>query len=548
MLKHLCLTPIIVLTAFAALAQKLVITPATATFNNTLSGSKDSVQITFSVQQTLNGQDSIIHINDISSLNGVFTCNKTELTISISSPVSVWVYFKPIHNIIHQSWLMVSSDAGNAKVAFPLKGTGTYADLYYSNTQNLSEEALKTALKTIISTGHSALGYNLARDKMFMEIDNQKVNGQGAPVNTLECVYTGRVVTGYTSRADAQTNGNLNTEHTWPQSLFNSNDPMVSDLNHLFVTDNPANGVRSNYPFGMVSSPTWSIGGSKYASGVFEPRDAHKGAVARAMMYFVLRYEDYSTFFAPQEIILRQWHTQFAPNDAQQKRNIAIKAAQGNKNPFIDHPEFAERITLLAGTSVAPVRTTIGYNDAPIDMDVFFADMIANNEGSVHIANTGNANINYTASFAQNKFSLSMATQAGIIHPDSTAQLIYTLTPGDAGDIYDTLIIACNATNAPMVKIPVKATVTIYGGTEENSAGAFTFQVFPNPSNNELNISSQSFQEYEADLTNLQGQQMAHTKGQQHLSIPTAAIPSGIYFVTIRQQQSVQQLKVIIQH
>jgi hypothetical protein len=99
-----------------------------------------------------------------------------------------------------------------------------------------------------------------------------------------------------------------------------------------------------------------------------------------------------------------------------------------------------------------------------------------------------------------------------------------------------------------MVKIPVKATVTIYGGTEENSAGAFTFQVFPNPSNNELNISSQSFQEYEADLTNLQGQQMAHTKGQQHLSIPTAAIPSGIYFVTIRQQQSVQQLKVIIQH
>lgn len=548
MFKYLCLTHVLALFVLNASAQKLVISPTSALFNTTLSGDKDSMQITLSLENTLPGQDTIIKVDSIFSLNSVFYCNKTNLTINKSTPVSVWVYFKPVHNITHYSWLIISGNASNAKVAYTLKGTGTYNDAYYDATQNLSEEPLKTALKTIISTGHTALGYNLARDKMFMEIDNQKLNGQDALVNTLECVYTGRLVTGYTSRAEAQNSpNNLNTEHTWPQSLFNSNDPMVSDLNHLFVTDNTANNTRSNYPFGMVSSPTWSVGGSKYANSVFEPRDEHKGAVARAMMYFVLRYQDYNTFFAPQESILRTWHSEFKPTDAQQKRNIAIKAAQGNKNPFIDHPEFAERITLLASNSVAPVRTTLGYSNKPVEMNAFFGDMIANNEGSVQIANTGNSNINYTASFAQNRFSLPVA--AGIIHPDSIATIEYTLSYTMESEVKDTLIITSNATNAAQIRIPVNANVTILSGIVEKSSGTFTFQVYPNPSNNELNISSKSLHEYEVSIANLQGQQMLYTKAQQpNLTVNTAVLPAGIYFVTIRQQQWTEQHKLVIQH
>lgn len=545
--KHLYLILFAILYTQVVSGQKLIISPASLAFHTTVSGNTDSILATFSLQNLSTPDDSIIIIKHIDTYNNAFFCKQTDITVTSSKPATVWVYFKPVHNITIYSYLLFANTGSNAVVALPVKGTGTYTDPYYSTTQNLSEEALKTELKNIITTGHTALGYNGARDKMFMEIDNKKVNGQGASVNTLECVYTGRVVTGYTSRSDAQTSGNLNTEHTWPQSLFNSGDPMVSDLNHLFVTDNPANNTRSNYPFGMVSNPSWSVGGSKYAGGVFEPRDAHKGAVARAMMYFVLRYQDYSTFFAPQENILRSWHGQFTPNDAEQKRNIAVKNAQGNKNPFIDHPEFADRITLLAGNSIAPVRTTIGYNSLPITMHPSFSDVAMDNDGYVQIVNTGTSVLHYTATFAQNKFSLPVS--AGVMSPDSAASVSYYLPPPAAGgDLYDTLIISSNATNAPQIKIPIKASVTLFSGIEEKTAAAFTFQLFPNPSNNELNISSKNAQEYDVCVTNLHGQQMISAKGNQALRISTAELPAGLYIVTLRQKQSVQQAKLMIQH
>jgi hypothetical protein len=67
---------------------------------------------------------------------------------------------------------------------------GKYSIAYYDSSDNLSEEALKNALHDITGNGYDSLGYNIARDSMFMVIDNQKVNGQGAAQNTVECIYT----------------------------------------------------------------------------------------------------------------------------------------------------------------------------------------------------------------------------------------------------------------------------------------------------------------------------------------------------------------------
>jgi endonuclease I len=430
-----------------------------------------------------------------------------------------------------------------------IKGTGTYSDPYYSTTQDLKEEELKVALKAIITNGHAGLGYNGARDKMFMEIDNQKTNGQSAPVNRLECVYTGRVITGYADRAEAQNStNNFNTEHTWPQSLFSQNEPMRGDLNHLFPTDEVANGIRSNFPFGKVSSPTWTVGGSKYANNVFEPRDSHKGAVARALMYFVLRYEDYGNFFAPQETNLRAWHDRFAPTPTQQKRNNDIKTAQGNKNPFIDHPEFAERITLLAGNSVAPVKTAIGYSTSSMELSAYFGDMLASNDYSIDLLNTGNATLNYSASFTQNRLFLQAGQEAGVILPDSSFSLnSFLSTTGDA-IVYDTLLITTNAPGASVIRIPVKVNVTLFSGIGETAYGNFAFQLFPNPSNNELNILSKTTDEYEVYITTLQGQQAIYTKGNGTLKLNTGNLPDGVYIVSVKNKQASSQKKLVIQH
>jgi len=214
-----------------------------------------------------------------------FSSNANGFLIPDGSSQTVWIKFSPRHNIFHNSELIIENDGLRGYISVDLNGQGRYSKSYYDSTENKSEEILKTKITGIITQGYLSLGYNLARDSMFMWIDNQRVNGQGASQNTLESVYTGMQAVGYLNRTDCQNNFNFNTEHTFPQSLFTQQEPMRSDLHHLFPTDNTSNNVRADNPFGIVTSPTWSNGGSLGTSSLFEPRDVQKGASARALMY-----------------------------------------------------------------------------------------------------------------------------------------------------------------------------------------------------------------------------------------------------------------------
>lgn len=134
---------------------------------------------------------------------------------------------------------------------------------------------------------------------------------------------------------------------------------MVSDMHHLFPTDNTANNQRANTPFGIVlGAPTWSQGGSKLGGGVFEPRDVHKGAVSRAMLYFGIMYGGNSTvqisYLAPQESQLKAWAKQFQPTGVDVRRNTDIARVQGNRNPLVDYPQFLNRMGVLSSNSDLP--------------------------------------------------------------------------------------------------------------------------------------------------------------------------------------------------
>jgi len=206
-----------------------------------------------------------------------------------------------------------------------------------------------------------------------------------------DSVYTGVLATNYADRTAAQNQG-FNTEHTFPQSLFSQNLPMRADLHHLFVTDDGANNIRSNFPFGVVTNPTWTAGGSKFGASKFEPRDWDKGRVARAMMYFVTAYQDYSSFFAPQEAILRQWNASFPADNIDIDRNEGIFNFQHNRNPFIDYPQYLERIQVLSGNSVAPIQHSYLYDAA-----LYSFDAKSNNEASLKpefsLVNSGTDNV-----------------------------------------------------------------------------------------------------------------------------------------------------------
>ena len=71
------------------------------------------------------------------------------------------------------------------------------------------------------------------------------------------------------------------------------------------------------------------------------------------MLYFVTRYGDYSNFYLPQEPTLYTWHESFQPDSLDRYRNDGIYALQNNRNPYVDYPQFLDRISTLVGPTAA---------------------------------------------------------------------------------------------------------------------------------------------------------------------------------------------------
>jgi endonuclease I/V8-like Glu-specific endopeptidase len=146
-----------------------------------------------------------------------------------------------------------------------------------------------------------------------------------------------------------------NCEHVVPQSWFGKKNPMRGDLHHLFACEPRCNTFRGNTPYydfpdfgSAIQDQCGKLVGAK-----FEP-NAGKGAVARATLYFLLRYpgeidktdREYQSDRLP---ILLDWHQTFPVTEYEKHRNAAIYAKQGNRNPLIDFPEWAEQIDFRLG-------------------------------------------------------------------------------------------------------------------------------------------------------------------------------------------------------
>jgi hypothetical protein len=149
------------------------------------------------------------------------------------------------------------------------------------------------------------------------------------------------------------------------------------------------------------------------------------------------------TFFAPQESILRNWCQQFPPDSIDKKRNNDIFSYQKNRNPFIDHPEFLERIYSLAYNSVAPVKKLIYCDTNPISKNYFLYDSL---NYRIVLFNTGNNfNINYTSD---------------TIHQDAILEIKLSKKILNTLPLNDTLIIENNSLDHPLIKIPITILVS----------------------------------------------------------------------------------------
>ena len=143
----------------------------------------------------------------------------------------------------------------------------------------------------------------------------------------------------------------FNCEHAVPQGWFAKREPMRGDLHHLFACEPNCNAFRGSLPFFDFKIANE---GSRERCGRrdrarFEPA-AGKGAVARVVLYFFLRYPGALKKYQESQLkTLLAWNRDFSVSLYERHRNAAIQERQGNRNPLIDYPEWAERLDFSVG-------------------------------------------------------------------------------------------------------------------------------------------------------------------------------------------------------
>lgn len=536
-----CLSFLLSWLLFSLSAQTLTPSPTVLNFGDNFETQTDSLTLTLD-----NPLPYPVNITEIRFYNTYsvkdFWVNNSSFSVPANGQSTLTVYFQPRHNINYNSEMLLITDSRRGALSVNLRGVGKYSKTYYNSLASKEEQALKVAIKSLLAQNYVQLSYNAGRDEMYMVIDNQKVNGQGASVNTLEGVYTGQVITGFSNRTAAQNMG-FNTEHVFPQGFFNSNLPMRSDIHHLFPTNSNANSERGNLPFGVVSNPSWQQGGSKKGNGKFEPRDEHKGEIARAMMYFVLRYQDYSNHFSGQTAILKQWNVDFPPDDVARQRNDDVLAAQSNRNPFVDYPQLAERITNFSSNSVATANWQLDRDAGNIAFDTVGFPTQAYYQ--YPLVNHGNQAIEITQMSFKHGF-FAFKSNSGDPATISLGEALTLLIRPDNGFglINDTLQINTNIPGQEQINVPVSAFFDISNPIE--TALSSPFKVFPIPSRGTLWIEGGSPTQLTSyQLSDLSGKviQANQWQGTKH-KISTAAFPQGVYFLRIRQGDQVWTQKI----
>ena len=232
---------------------------------------------------------------------------------------------------------------------------GATLETYYESAMGKTGAPLKAALHDILKD-HVVFPYSEV-SSIFTASDADPA----VPGNVID-FYTGR-----------STRSDFNKEHLWAKSHggFESDAYAgFSDLHALRPARPDINSVRWHLDFDEGGVP-YSDSGCKVADGYsFEPRDAVKGDVARALFYMAVRYEGDDPPMPDLELVeaipsllnaqgqpdnnqhtstprigrlstLLRWHQQDPPDAGERARNeVIFRDYQRNRNPFVDHPEW----------------------------------------------------------------------------------------------------------------------------------------------------------------------------------------------------------------
>ena len=260
--------------------------------------------------------------------------------------------------------------------------TGSYEGSYYDNlNENLDGLQFREQLAQLITDTHS-------HQTSYNELSSVYAQSDADPYNNGNVIwfYTGTSVP-YDGLGGSV--GDTNREHVWPKdggSAFPEKSGPGSDAHHLRPTETQLNSTRGSLNFDEVAQTSSNIvkenGSSSYGNaenGVdalcyksgsfFYPAKGYRGATARILFYVQTRWGDqYNLEFVDSAgscktigkiSTLLKWHLEEPPTEEEIRRNEVVFGIQGNRNPFIDHPEYAAQIYCYDGES---------YNNALMDV------------------------------------------------------------------------------------------------------------------------------------------------------------------------------------
>ena len=267
-------------------------------------------------------------------------------------------------------------------------------EAYYSDAMGKSGAALKSALHGVID-GHTPLPYFKSDNDDWYDLEDVDVwealayTDSGCPESFPKC---GKIQLLYLDEArdlvQAYRGGRAGCqdlwerEHVWPTSrgFDKKSQDGHTDLHHIRPADKDINNAHRNYGFGEGGNLVFdssagcpdrrAVAKLNKESEAFEPPDRAKGEVARMLFYMAVRYEegDSAKPESMPDLSLRKenalvkeprighlctllkWNRDYPPTLFEIRRNERVMELQGNRNPFIDNPSWADEIWTDCGS------------------------------------------------------------------------------------------------------------------------------------------------------------------------------------------------------
>lgn len=320
---------------------------------------------------------------------------------------------------LHSVVFYAGDKDGTNSRAFSIEVTPIYP--YYHYAEGLTGAALKAKLHDIISAGAVELTSSGSGNQLDQAMENVHTDPNNP--DNVRLLYN---PDDSLPKASRDNPGGWNKEHCWLNSRGLREGPDGVDIHNLYAERIAVNSLRndrlfdesdpgdpgylfpahSNAPFASMDSDSWA------------PPPASKGNVARAAFYMAVRYdgtEDKTTYLELSDTpnttnqmgiltTLLLWHAMDPPDDWERNRNELIYANyQHNRNPFVDRPEWVEKIWGVDpdGDGVTTTHEILAGTN-PNSSNSVFAVAAVSNQISCGLLSTGSTWYLYEGAYQSN--------------------------------------------------------------------------------------------------------------------------------------------------